>query len=111
MAEINFSNAVLTPWKDSGLRSAIGIAYLDLRVGIIVNSSGTVITSTFNSTALKESASEIIIAIRGTMTASGNEFYIAYSAAGTPKVWRISNISFQSGDTFYLQIKATIDSD
>ena len=108
MAEIDFSNAKLEPYLHNPMS-------LDLYVGLyrITNSSGQSIAGSSAGTAqyiadTSGAYTTMIVIISGTMSASGTEFYMATAESTGNIGWRVSNISFQSGDTFYLQIQCKI---
>ena len=103
MAQVDFSNAVIEP---AGTKNPIGTVYVNLRntSGYLRNASGTTIGSGSYSSLVSESK-QYIIQYRGTFSASGTEFYV-YSA--NDGKWRVSNITFNSGDTYEFMINATL---
>lgn len=102
MAQVDFSNAKLDvvsgslplqyPY-DLGIESS-----QDLR-----DSSNNVITSSFTRNVLSTNYKKRTITFTGTFNASGTECYIR-SNYYERTFWRISNISFSSGDTFSFAI-------
>lgn len=105
MAQIDFTNAVLTPYGNNPLSKPI----MDIDTFTIYDSTGTTDIATSKSfTQVSMTKKEYKVVLQGTMTASGNQFLIA--ARGTI-IWKISNISFASGDTFALRLNHNIAAD
>ena len=107
MATIDFSNATLEPVINVYLRSYLA---LDPTWSItsIYDASGNSIGN-FSSKRIMESETNYFTTIFvGSMSASGVEMYLGYNDSSHPKYWKISNISFASGDTFTFQIKAQL---
>ena len=101
MAQVDFSNAVLDlysgnpSYADKPMNSS---DYLNLggnNSHILVNTSGSSIVSNSSKTIITNTPSKVSILYTGTFTASGTEF-LTYEA---PR-WRVSNVSFSSGDTY-----------
>lgn len=96
MAQIDFSNAVLdvngnsTPLTEDDYMSFNNTAYL-------WNSQGQYITSNQTKTIINNTPAKVSILYTGSFTTSGTEFYIG-NGGGNP--WKVSNISFSSGDTY-----------
>lgn len=108
MAQVDFSNAVLTPLLPQ--RSPLFLPYVALYASgeAITNINGVPITSSFSKSLLKNERNEFVVSYSGTLNTSGTEFYIAGAMSSSYVDWRVSNISFASGDTFVLQIKCNL---
>ena len=114
MAMVDFSNARIEPnssntgtsltWKNptgnANVTLAVSSAYLR-------DSSLNVISSAYNRTLLVNEQKQLMYLYQGTFTASGTEFLI-HEDSGHLAGWRISNISFNSGDTFTFKIRADL---
>ena len=108
MAQIDMSNAVLTPMYSgtNGTSIPLLFGFVSLMADYyILDSSDQRIGTVTYTTSTEEYSFENIY--NGTFTASGTEFWLAYiyNNSITYRFWRISNISFQSGDTFEMNIK------
>ena len=113
MAQVDFSNATITPLLSGASSDIVTYAYqyLDLyrtsggaQYADITNSTGTSIASSYTATHIKNTVSEFIIQFSGTFNESGTEFYIKHPY-NQQASYQISNISYASGDTFVFQIK------
>lgn len=106
MAQVDFSNAVLS----ISTTSPLAIYFTGFSSNTsgnsnhILNQSGQAITSSRSLTKNVTSKNKLIMTMSGTFSASGTEFYIAYSP---DFFWKVSNITFASGDTFTFQV--TVD--
>lgn len=111
MAEVDFSNARIEPassYMSLSLRNPTVIANVALSYNnALYNASGTAITSSFNRTQLINQQKQLMYLYQGTFSTSGTEFYIVGSDDSLA-AWKVSNISFQAGDTFIFQINATL---
>ena len=103
MAQVDFTNATIAPYSSnpmgtytSGLNSA----------NAFYNSGSTAITSSLTTSTVKSESGEAIYQYTGTFSATGTEFYFGYN--NSYLCWKVSNISFNSGDTFTFKIKANI---
>lgn len=104
MAIVDFSNAVIEPFSGSPFLSAS----ISLGSGTYVTDINNQSIADNQSRTVKRSATnELIIQYSGTLTASGTAMYISNNF-NPPIHWRISNISFASGDTFNFQIVANM---
>ena len=99
MAQVDFSNAVMEPYMWNPASSS----YLAL-TGDLRNSGGTLVTSSKSYNIIKNTVDELSIKVTGTFNTSGTEFYFYQSYF----FWKISNISFSSGDTFEFQVNADL---
>ena len=106
MAEVDFSNAIIAP-SDMQSRNPTVREYASLNTAWIRNSSGTAIGSG-NYTMVSEEQTKVVFQYQGSFSASGTEFYIIYNYMSNYSGWKISNISFNSGDTFNFKIQADL---
>lgn len=108
MAVVDFSNARIEPVGTKSIFGNNSNSHLNLRDSFR-NASGTVINSG-TITQVVSAQNQLLYAYSGTFAASGTEFYIGQSISSGSIVhaWRISNISFQSGDTYSFQINASL---
>lgn len=96
MADVDFSNAVLD--VNSSEKPLAESGYLRLRNYMFYYNGNPVTDTSGSSTIITDTPTKVSILYTGTFIASGTEFYIAYSQySGT---FRVSNISFSSGDTY-----------
>ena len=101
MAEVDFSNAIFTPYNNNPVAfSSIGLG------NYVADANGVSLVSTVAKNQLSLDVNEYMCVYDGTFNASGTEFYIGATNANT--CWRVSNISFNSGDTFSFQIKSNL---
>lgn len=118
MAEVDFSNARIEPYAYTPIGSThynpVNPTY---RENVSLNQStlysrdfGTIIAPGAKVTQLVNLQKQLIYLYQGTFTQSGTEFYILnYSGSGYMSTcWRVSNISFNSGDTYTFTINATL---
>lgn len=104
MAEVDFSNARITPIRNTS--NNMSFYYINLPRGLrncFDVSSNTI--GTLNGQVITNRQKQAVLLYQGSFTASGTEFYMANSGGGW---WKISNISFQSGDTFIFKIRADL---
>lgn len=110
MAQVDFSNAVLSPLQ-IGSYVPLDNSYIGLWLSnsiVICDSNKTQIASASISKAI-DVAKNFLVIFSGTFTASGTELYLKYgTGSGDNMWWKITNISFNSGDTFIFQINATL---
>ena len=106
MAQVDFSNAHIVPF---GLNPLVGVTDVGLNsASSFFDFSGNNITSSLQATVYETAPKYLIYRYTGTFSASGNEIYIHHVYDFTNTRWKISNISFNSGDTFDFKIKANI---
>ena len=111
MAQVDLSNAILEPILDQNNKPPYYQYYISLwgvntQIGVY-DSSGTSIANNISRQKLIDVSNQLLVQISGTFTASGTEFYLGLYS--TPELhYRISNVSFSSGDTFIFQIKANL---
>lgn len=114
MAQVDFSNARIAPYTGSAIAPSWSrvnptyFTYLTLTSSTdIIDANGSRISQA-TITTLKNAQKQFVILYSGTFSASGTEFYIAYAAGTAVAGWKISNISFSSGDTYVFSIKADL---
>ena len=100
MAQVDFSSAKLEPYN----KSFWSRAYLHLQVAYLFDSGGTTISNVQLSTLLR-TYNKVTLLFVGTLNASGTEFIIGN---GTAKCWKVTNISFNAGDTYSFAIDIEI---
>lgn len=103
MAQVDFSNAVIEPY---GTQNITAYSNLDLNTTVLRDANDNTISNAFTPSQLINQQKQLMYLYQGTFSASGTEFYMYYTN-GQGK-WKISNISFSSGDTFVFQINATL---
>ena len=105
MAEVDFSNATIEPYNSIPLENWFAsLAGLNPGDFGITNSSGTSIVSSASQTRLVDDYNQIVVKHSGTLNASGTEMYFNRNGIR----WKISNISFASGDTFNFTTEADL---
>lgn len=104
MAQADFTNAVLTPYNNPTYFSPLVNPYESLNTNFLANPSTTSSIGTGSVNRLNTSQNERYDVFSGTFTASGNEFYIASANNVAYIFWKVSNVTFNSGDTFNFQI-------
>ena len=107
MASIDFSNATLEPVITVSVDSYITLNPT-WNITKIYDASGNEIGVFSSKQLLTDETNYFTVLFVGSMSASGTEMYLGANS-GTQKYWKISNISFASGDTFTLQIKGQFD--
>lgn len=105
MAQVDFSNARIEIYTASNKPNPTQSMYVNLQTGVLNNSEGVRIVNNYSVSVQTSEAKQLILLYQGTFTASGTEFYIS---AGSSAPWKVSNISFNSGDTYVFQINATL---
>lgn len=93
MADVDFSNAVLDV---NGNTKPMNYGdYLGMASGSGVLTDGSnIINSNYSLNIIQNTPTKVSLLHTGTFTASGNTCYTDYQR------WKISNISFASGDTY-----------
>ena len=116
MAAVDFSRAIITPYAYTQLGSTSYTAVNPTGKGN-VSLYGTNLWNANFGTVGSGSCSQILVdqthlmyLYQGSFTQSGREFYLLnYSGSGYYSgSWKISNISFNAGDTYLFKIKATL---
>ena len=102
MAQVDFSNAVLDIRTDISIEYPMAHAdYLILASSPqIYNSASNRINNNYSSSIILNTPSKVSILFSGAFTASGTEFYLGGSNFPMWRPWKVSNISFSSGDTY-----------
>ena len=108
MAEVDFTNARIEPSSLGNWVNPTNAADVSLNnySYYLLDSSGSSISSALSPTQLINQQKQLMFLYQGTFTASGTEFYIRPTSSLSG--WKVSNISFNSGDTFVFQINATL---
>lgn len=103
MAQVDFSNAHIAPYDKNPIGTYnTGFA----TVTSFRDSGGNTITNTVSLTTLKNESAEAIYRFTGSFSASGTEFYFGYASSYI--CWRVTNVTFSSGDTFDFSVKLNI---
>ena len=113
MASVDFSNAIIEPLDLNNPLNPTRESYVSLNTAYLYawnssTSSWSSISSNASKTLLVNDKKQLLIEYQGTLNASGTEFYIKYQLSSYTYGWKISNISFNSGDTYLFQINATL---
>lgn len=109
MAQVDFTNARIAPAIITGFGNPTENTYLSINQQKLTNSSGAYI-SNGSSTQLKNESKQLVYLYQGTFSASGTEFYVITYNNGSSRFsgWKVSNITFSSGDTYVFSIKADL---
>ena len=100
MAQVDFDNAVLDVNPNSSNNPMNINKYMGIGAGYSLrNSSNSEIVSNYSSSVISNTPTKASILFTGTFTASGTQFFIT-SGWGSQIDWKVSNISFSSGDTY-----------
>lgn len=105
MAAVDFSNARLSV-DTTRTKSPIYPPYLNLPSSPC-DINGNSISTAASATRIVDEQNKVSYKYNGTFTASGTEFYFGNYYPSEQR-WRISNITFNSGDTYVFQINATL---
>ena len=106
MAFVDFSNAQLHLPSDASFNiTDRGNASLDY--GYLFNALGQNISTNESYQKLQDESKKLAYSYAGTFTASGTEFYFGSSSA-IPTKYKITGISFQSGDNYSFEIPVTL---
>ena len=103
MAEVDFSNARIEVDSTSNQNPTTTAEVLLANGTTLVDSSNTVIGSG-RATRLINQQKQLMYNYTGSFTASGTEFYFGTNQSR----WKVSNISFSSGDTYVFQVNASL---
>lgn len=110
MAEVDFSNARIAPattFNGSSLSNPTKNSNVSLATNswAFYDASSNVVNQTSRSgSQLVSAQKQLVYLYQGTFSASGTEFYLIIEGAG----WKVSNISFSSGDTYIFKIRADL---
>lgn len=103
MAQLDLSNAHITPvYSPANDGTYLILTPTNWKFS---DANGTDISSGSGS-ILVQTTSYFKVYYSGTFTASGTQFYIG--KVNSQPVWRVSGVSFASGDTYAFTIKANI---
>lgn len=106
MAEVDFSHARITP---SGNINPSGSSYLGMTSSMLFSDSSlSTLISSGSRSQLVNTQKQFVYQYQGTFTANGTEFYVGNIVNNVSHVWKVSNISFQSGDTYVFKIRADL---
>ena len=116
MAEVDFSNAriepcnvVITSSTNVNPTKFTNVSLWNNPLYIYSVSQGhTTAIGNGTETRLTNQQKQLVYLYQGTFSASGTEFYILNSDSSSHAGWKISNISFNSGDTFVFKIRADL---
>ena len=104
MADVDFSNAVLDVRSDItpiNPMSPSNYLLFDVTATLYDSNAGWVVSSGATKTVLSNTSTKVSILFRGTFSTSGTAFYMGdNSVAAERRPWKVSNISFSSGDTY-----------
>lgn len=103
MAQLDLSNAHISVANISPLENA----NLSLNQSWNFRNASKVQISNGNGSQASRDKDGILLRYYGTFTASGTEFYL-FSNNSYGNHWRISNVSFSSGDTYDFTIAANL---
>lgn len=118
MAEVDFSHARIQPVAYPGIGQGSFSGYtainptgksnvsLNMTSNLWNGNGGSINNGTI--TGLVNEKKQLVFQYQGTFNASGTEFYIIHYGNYEMGAWKISNISFSSGDTYIFQIKADL---
>lgn len=107
MAEVDFSNAIIEPALTDTPTVNANLS-LDSNLLYSVSSPSTsIVNSGATRLRLVNASKQMVYIYQGVFTTSGTEFLIHTSSNATAG-WKVSNISFNSGDTYVFQINATL---
>lgn len=116
MAVVDFSNAIIEPTS----YTIPGVSYASvnptyrshvaLGVSAFFDVNFTTVTQSLSVTTVSDQSKQLVVQFQGTFSGSGTEFYMLnYSGGGyVLTCWKVSNISFNSGDTFLFKVKANL---
>lgn len=109
MAEVDFSNATIEI-DPSATQSPVTYANVNLDRADLYSTNGAQITTGATMSRLINEQKQLMYLYQGTFTADGTAFVVhgVYGANNWAARWKVSNISFNSGDTYVFQINATL---
>lgn len=100
MAQVDFTNAVLDVNPSSGSKPMNAGYYLALTYEAVLYDLNHVrISDSEHLSIITNTPSKVSILYTGVFTASGTVFNIGYAVFNSI-MWKVSNISFSSGDTY-----------
>jgi len=105
MADVDFSNARIEPF---GTICPAAYSYLNITTNSSLRDANDTSIASNHATRDINDQKQMLTTYYGTFTASGTEFYLyQYTNLGVGK-WKISNVSFNSGDTYMFNINAEL---
>lgn len=102
MAQVDFSNATIEYITTAP--NEWDLAYLMLKSSALWNSSGGLINQNAAVNKTSETGSKVSFVYTGAFISAGTEFYFRSYFGTRDMAWKVSNISFDSGDTYSFQI-------
>lgn len=113
MAEVDFSHARIEPLTAMGsfpnIVNPVSLyGYLSLTYGSYLYDANENTVASMTHTVLINTSNQLVVLFQGTFSTSGTEFYIIGTSYPRACGWKVSNISFNSGDTYVFQINATL---
>ena len=106
MAVVDFSSAVISV-VTSYSQPPISTPEANFNTDVLKDTNNTSIVSNNSRQTILNEPDKRIYQYTGTFTASGTEFYI-YGTTPTPAIWKVSNISFNVGDTYSFKVPISI---
>lgn len=100
MADVDFSHAVLDVSPDNPANPPMSYNFY-MRIGYeaVLYDDTAAITTSHSVSNLTNTPTKVSILFTGVFTSSGTAFYIG-ADTNYRRVWKVSNISFSSGDTY-----------
>lgn len=108
MAEVDFSNAIIEPANLTNWINPTAYQNISIDNGFLRDASGNAVSTDVQRTVVVNDTKQLVYLYHGTFTTNGTEFYLRRSESSVYAGWRISNISFNSGDTYTFTINATL---
>ena len=110
MSMVNFTNAKIDVVESQGTVVPVYWNNASINATTLTDISGNTINSNGICNLIVDEAKKYEYIYSGSFVTSGTEFYIDANPGSVPKNarWKISNISFQSGDTYSFQIPITL---
>lgn len=105
MADVDFSHAVLDAYSsNSAYYPMVSSNNLLLKYSALkmLDINATEVTSNMVRTTLTNTPTKVSILFSGSFNTSGTEFYLIdlFATSMSKATWKVSNISFSSGDTY-----------
>lgn len=104
MAQVDFTNARIAPY---GTKNPTEYSYVNMSQGTLYDANGNSVCTNIGYTITKNVQKQLVIIFSGTFTTSGTQFFVQ-STYNSNCPWKVSNISFNNGDTYVFSIKADL---
>ena len=104
MAMINFTDAILHIPANA---NPIDYVKVTLDYSLLTDSNNEIISDNGACDILTATPKNLVLSYSGKFTANGTEFYFG-PGSGSANKWKMTGISFQSGDTYNFQIPVTL---